>query len=521
MSIRALAVEPLAVGSALGSALGARARELASELSALVRGVDDAAVSGALDGPEAAALAVTFAELERLAAAGKTLAAGRVAETGHYRVLAFPSAARWLADVANGGVGEAGQVLATAAHLGDERLAATRSALVHGSLTGAQASEIARTAAGAPAEQERLLRLAARETVAGLRDECRRVRLAGRPTEEPKARRKRVTEEMAFGTRDLGDGMAEVFARMPSAWMVLVMAAVRDQCDVIFQRARAEGRNDPHAAYLVEALVTLLLLGNLGANRTRADDDGAGGVAGGLDDDDAADVAAECDDDAVGVDDGGADDGGAHDGGADEGTGFDDPLYAQLLASIWGGQAPAPPSREPRRRMRRGRCSCGGRIAPRAKIIVRVDQAALLRGDVEGGETCDIAGVGPVPVATVRELWPDAVVKLVVTRGVDVANVTHLGRRATEAMATAMQWGSARCTNIACDHDRFVEGDHRLGWANVHRTRVDELDGLCRQCHRLKTNDDWQLVRGRGRRRLVPPEHPDHPGDPPTPRRRD
>ena len=159
-------------------------------------------------------------------------------------------------------------------------------------------------------------------------------------------------------------------------------------------------------------------------------------------------------------------------------------------------------------------------MVPRAKIIVRVDQSALFRGWTEGAARCDVAGVGPVPVATVRELWPDAVVKLVVTRGVDVVNVTSLSRRATEEMATAMQWASARCASVACDNDRFVEVDHRVGWANVHRTRLDELDPLCGQCQALKTTGDWQLVRGRGRRRLVPPEDPDHPGDPPTPRRR-
>lgn len=159
-------------------------------------------------------------------------------------------------------------------------------------------------------------------------------------------------------------------------------------------------------------------------------------------------------------------------------------------------------------------------MIPRAKIIVRVDQSALLRGHAEGGETCDIPGVGPVPVATVRELWPDAVVKAVITRGVDVANVTSLGRRATEAMATAMQWSGVACTNVACDHDRFVQIDHRLGFANTHRTRLDELDPLRSGCHQLKTVENWQLVAGTGRRRFVPPGHPDHPGDPPTPRRR-
>jgi len=153
---------------------------------------------------------------------------------------------------------------------------------------------------------------------------------------------------------------------------------------------------------------------------------------------------------------------------------------------------------------------------PRAKIIVRVDHAALVRGFAAGDEVCDIAGVGPVSVATVRELWPDAVVKAIVTRGVDVLNVTSLGRRATEAIHTALEFSMPGCTNVGCDNDRFVEVDHRLGYTNVGRTRLDELDQLCCRCHDLKSNHNWQLVDGTGRRRFVPPEHADHPGHPPT-----
>ena len=51
---------------------------LAGELALVVRGLD----VGGLTGAEAAGLTEVFARLERLAGAGKTLAAGRVAETG-------------------------------------------------------------------------------------------------------------------------------------------------------------------------------------------------------------------------------------------------------------------------------------------------------------------------------------------------------------------------------------------------------------------------------------------------------
>lgn len=46
------------------------------------------------------------------------------------------------------------------------------------------------------------------------------------------------------------------------------------------------------------------------------------------------------------------------------------------------------------------------------------------------------------------------------------------------------------------NNDRFVEIDHRLGCANMHHTRVDELNGLCSQCHALKDHRGLTLVRG-------------------------
>jgi hypothetical protein len=64
------------------------------------------------------------------------------------------------------------------------------------------------------------------------------------------------------------------------------------------------------------------------------------------------------------------------------------------------------------------------RARSRFRAVLRVDLDALVRGWVEEGETCEIAGLGPVPVAKARELLGDAVLHLVVTRGVGVANVT-------------------------------------------------------------------------------------------------
>ena len=54
---------------------------------------------------------------------------------------------------------------------------------------------------------------------------------------------------------------------------------------------------------------------------------------------------------------------------------------------------------------------------PGAMVHVRVDHAALVRGHTEDDETCDIPGVGPIPVASARALGADCILKVLVTRG--------------------------------------------------------------------------------------------------------
>jgi hypothetical protein len=149
--------------------------------------------------------------------------------------------------------------------------------------------------------------------------------------------------------------------------------------------------------------------------------------------------------------------------------------------------------------------------APRFMGLIRADIEALRRGRVEGDEVCEIAGLGPIPVTVARELLGDAVLKLVITKGVDVANVTHLGRSPTVAQQVALWWQAPMCTAEGCTRTWRLENDHELGWKETERTRVDEVDPLCTHDHALKTNHGWSLVNGTGKRPFVPPDDPRHP----------
>jgi hypothetical protein len=155
--------------------------------------------------------------------------------------------------------------------------------------------------------------------------------------------------------------------------------------------------------------------------------------------------------------------------------------------------------------------------APRFMGLIRADIESLQRGAVEGDEICEIAGLGPIPATVARELLGDAILKLVITKGVDVANVTHLGRSPTVAQKVALWWQAPMCTREGCTRTQRLENDHQLGWTNTHRTRVDELDPLCEHDHDLKTYDGWELIAGEGRRPMVPPDDPRHPRCRPPP----
>jgi hypothetical protein len=153
--------------------------------------------------------------------------------------------------------------------------------------------------------------------------------------------------------------------------------------------------------------------------------------------------------------------------------------------------------------------------APQLLGLVRADHSALVRGEVEGDEVCEIAGLGPIPIRVARDLLGDAVVKLVLTKGVDVANVTHLGRGPTVAQKIALWWRTPQCTSLDCTRVQRIQFDHREEWRNTHHTRLDEGDGLCGHCHDLKTYSGWALVEGTGQRPMVPPDDPRHPKNKP------
>jgi hypothetical protein len=148
--------------------------------------------------------------------------------------------------------------------------------------------------------------------------------------------------------------------------------------------------------------------------------------------------------------------------------------------------------------------------------VIRADLDALVRGSLETGEVCEIAGIGPVPVSRARDLLGESILKLILTRGRD-ANVTHLGRGANAAQKVALLWRSPTCCVEGCGRRVRLENDHVDPYAKVRQTSLDNLDPKCDHHHDLKTYKGWDSAIGNGRRPLVPPQDPRHPRYRPPP----
>ena len=141
-----------------------------------------------------------------------------------------------------------------------------------------------------------------------------------------------------------------------------------------------------------------------------------------------------------------------------------------------------------------------------AHVVVRVDAAALVRGDVRDGETCEIDGVGPVSVEAARSLIGEGFLTMLVTDGVDVRTVTSTTRVVPKRVRVALEQRDRACVVPGCGVTEHLEIDHwRADFARVRRTELDLLCRLCWVHHALKTRHGWQLLGGPGAWTWRPP----------------
>ncbi len=156
----------------------------------------------------------------------------------------------------------------------------------------------------------------------------------------------------------------------------------------------------------------------------------------------------------------------------------------------------------------------GGRSRS-ADIWFLVDAAGFRRGELVDGETCEVPGVGPVPLSVIEHMVGKAGARYIVTDGVDVTTVAHAGRIIPAPVRTAVFARDRGCVVPNCRVTLGLEIDHwQVPFARGGLTALWNLACLCRFHHRLKTYDGYELSGGPGKWEWLAPDGGGAPDDP-------
>jgi Domain of unknown function (DUF222)/HNH endonuclease len=360
-----------------------------------------------LESRSAVALVEKFSEAERVAAAGKALAAKRVAESGAWKPSGARTAAHWMATATGTSVGSALGVLETAARLSD--LPRTDKAVRAGKLSEAQTKEIASAAAAAPSSEGELLKVAATEGMATLKERCARVKAAAASDESEKYARIYRRRRLRHWTDP--EGAFRLEALLTPDCGARVMAALEPYRERIFADARKQGRREPYEAYGADALVEMATDKSAGTDQKN----------------------------------------------------------------------------------------------PTAFVHVFVDHKALVRGHTANGEVCEIAGVGPVPIATAEALAADAYLQVLVTNGTDISAVSSKSRTISPRLRAAVIARDTKCVVPGCEVRHHLQIDHIKPRHQKGRNELANLQRLCPYHHYLKTHKGYYTKGPPGARTWHPP----------------
>ena len=356
-------------------------------------------------GKDAADLVGIADEIRRAGDSLRTVAVGQVERTNAWKGEGAKSISEWLSIETDCPQYEAQAVVLLANQL--QHLPVTQAALRNGTLSNAQAVEVARGAIVAPNTETQLLNLAKHVTVRDLRDATARV-IAGATDEE--ARHKQIHNSRFLKSWRDPDGAFILKGRMTVANGAIVMAALKPLQEEIFKAARTSGNHERPEAYAADALMAL----------------------------------------------------------------------CEKATTKQSSESGTKTSR------------------PNAVINIRVDIDALKRGRTEHGEICEIAGVGPIPVATATEYLGEAFLKLLVVDGIDIKTVAHMGRHIPTPLRTAVEERDRVCQVPTCDVTLGLEIDHIKPFSEGGPASLENLVRLCKRHHLQKTHDGYRLERIEG-----------------------
>ncbi len=343
----------------------------------------------------------------------KMLAARRVADSASWKHRGHRTAAEWLAAQTKSNVGEAIGALEAAEKLGDCPQVEAKARV--GELSEAQTQALAKAVSLVPSAESRLLSVAESDGLNKLRDECRAVTNTG---EDVEVRQARLHRERSLRQWTDDDGAFRLAAKLTPDAGAKLLGALAPFEKAAFERARADGRHEPHEAYRADALVDL------------------------------------------------------------------------AEASLSGQTSETSTCRKP-------------------SFTVLVDAGALLRGHAEPGETCEIPGVGPVPVSLLREQADAAVWHILATDGVDIRAYCSLTRHVPTSLRVALEARDRECVVPGCNVTTGLEIDHILPLELGGTTTYVNLARLCHHHHQeMKHRRGWVLGGGPGHWTFTTPDHP-------------
>ena len=152
---------------------------------------------------------------------------------------------------------------------------------------------------------------------------------------------------------------------------------------------------------------------------------------------------------------------------------------------------------------------CDAPTPPAGMVHVVVDYDALMRGHSVAGERCEIPGIGPIPVTLARQMSDDCILKVLLTKGVDVVAVAHGGYTIPAHLRTALDVRDPKCIVPGCEYSRRLQKDHRNSFGRTQVTKLEDLAHLCPSHHYLKTFCGYTYRGGPGTWEWIPPENLD------------
>ncbi len=398
----------------------------------------DASVSSGVD---AAAGAERLAVVIRRCQAAQLVLAGRADECNAYAARAR-SAADWLARQNGTSMTQAKRALETAKRL--DACPATRDALVAGDISTDEAEAVTDAATVDPSSEQRLLADARlnhdlRET----RQAADKVRRAARSAEDEAARHARLHRSRSLRISSSREGHVEIHGLFTPAAYASVKPIIDAHLRARHEQARTASERDGWDAYRADAFLAAIRSGATGPTVAVSDTTSP-----------TTDTAAPSTPPVVPPRASPAAD-----------TDLDAEGQGRLFAP--GADLGAADGLDPKVSW---------------NLVLLVDGIALKRGYAAPGETCEIPGIGAIPVSWIRRLLPELHAELLIHDTVDMRAYATTSRHRTRPVDLAVRVRDRRCTVPRCHLD-VGELDHIIDYAEVQETSVEAIHGMCHRDH--------------------------------------